>query len=225
MKPITELNLDPCRMRLYGGGASTDTLLWLMGEESFSHPPALPEGTGVIAVSGQDWDRDFSPWPAPGAFRGQSFSGGAEAYLRKLTDAWIPQALEAFALRPARQGILGYSLAGLFSVYALSMSGVFSLGASVSGSLWYDGFTDWLSAHPPVRPPEKLYFSVGDQEKKSRNPRLRQVEDCTIRTAEWAKSVCGSVCFELNRGGHFDRPEERLHRAVRFLLTGSPEES
>ena len=64
-----------------------------------------------------------------------------------------------------------------------------------------------------------VYFSVGDREKHARSPRLSAVEDCTRRAAEWAGGYCDSVLFELQPGGHFDRPEERLQKAIRFLIS------
>ena len=137
---------DGCRMRLYGHGS---TVLWLIGEEEAPWLDDLPEDAAVVTVSGMDWDRDLSPWPAPPAFRGRPFSGGAAPYLRRLTEEWMPQAYSGFSLSPVREGILGYSLAGLFSLWALSLCGRFSLAASVSGSLWYDGFLPWLETHPP----------------------------------------------------------------------------
>lgn len=209
------LSMDGCRMRLYGHGS---TVLWLIGEEEAPWLDALPADAAVVAVSGMDWDRDLSPWPAPPVFRGRPFSGGAAPYLRRLTEEWMPRAYSEFSLSPVREGIIGYSLAGLFSLWALSRCGRFSLAASVSGSLWYDGFLPWLETHPPVRRPDRLWFSVGDREKKSRNPRLAAVEDCTRRAAEWARAYSGTVRFELSPGGHFDQPDQRILRAVRFLL-------
>ena len=218
MEGTREWFQDGCRMRLYGGEKNTGTVLWLIGEEEAPWLGALPEDAAVIAVSGMDWDRDLTPWPAPAAFRGQAFSGGAEAFLKQLTEDWMPEALSAFSLTPVREGILGYSLAGLFSLYALCRCSRFRLAASVSGSLWYDGFLEWMKAHPPVQQVERLYFSVGDRERKARNPRMAKVEDCTRQAAEWAQAYADRTVFELQPGGHFDQPNQRVLRSVRWLL-------
>ena len=218
MDSSREWTLASCKMRLYGGNKADGTVLWLIGEEEASWLAALPEDAAVITVSGMDWDRDLSPWPAPAVFRGHPFAGGAEAYLKRLTEEWMPEALSAFSLSPVREGILGYSLAGLFSLYAFCNCERFRLAASVSGSLWYDGFLDWLNAHPPVRRAERLYFSVGDRERKARNPRMAQVEDCTRQAAEWAKAYADHTLFELRPGGHFDQPDQWVLRAVQYLL-------
>ena len=113
---------------------------------------------------------------------------------------------------------MGYSLAGLFSLYAFCNCERFRLAASVSGSLWYDRFLDWLNAHPPARRAERLYFSVGDRERKARNPRMAQVEDYTRQAAEWAKAYADQTLFELRPGGHFDQPDQWVLRAAEYLL-------
>ena len=202
------------QMRLYGGGRR---VLWLMGEEEYAFSDQLPEDTALISVSGQDWNRDFSPWPAEAVFRGQPFAGGADEYLLRLTGEWMPQALERFGLRPSSQGILGYSLAGLFSLYASVRTGSFPLTASVSGSLWFDGFLPWLEARSPLAE-GCYYFSVGDREKSARNPRMARVEECTRAAARWASSLSPRVCFRLEKGGHFQDPQLRLQNAVHYLL-------
>ena len=218
MERCREWGQDGCQMRLYGGEKNAGTVLWLIGKEEAPWLGNLPEDAAVIAVSGMDWDRDLTPWPAPAAFRGQAFSGGADAFLKQLTEDWMPKALSAFDLSPVREGILGYSLAGLFSLYALCRCGRFRLTASVSGSLWYDGFLEWLETHPPVQRAERLYFSVGDRERKARNPRMARVEDCTRQAAEWAQAYADRTVFELQPGGHFDQPDQRVLKAVRWLL-------
>ena len=48
----------------------------------------------------------------------------------------------------------------------------------MSGSLWFDGLADFLQHAPPTLP-ERAYFSVGDREKNSKNPRLACVETRT----------------------------------------------
>ena len=45
--------------------------------------------------------------------------------------------------------IAGYSLAGLFALWAAWNSGYFRRVASVSGSLWYPGFTDYIRNNEP----------------------------------------------------------------------------
>ena len=62
---------------------------------------------------------------------------------------------------PRWRGIAGYSLAGLFAVYALYRTDVFARAASVSGSLWFPGFREYVFSHTPLCRPDCVYFSLG----------------------------------------------------------------
>lgn len=45
----------------------------------------------LVAITGNDWERDFTPWPAPRLFRGSpDFAGGADACLARLTNTLVP---------------------------------------------------------------------------------------------------------------------------------------
>lgn len=171
----------------------------------------------LVCISGVDWDRDLSPWPAQRVFRGgDDFSGGADAFLRILLTVLIPSAEES--LSPAWRAIFGYSLAGLFSLWAMTKTDAFQRCASVSGSLWFDGFADYLAAHPLLGRPERVYLSLGDREEKAKNPRMQTVR----AAAEQAKVIIesqGIPCvFTLNHGGHFQDVSTRQKRAVLALL-------
>lgn len=172
----------------------------------------------LVAVDEPDWEAHFSPWPAPKAFKGSAdFSGSADAYLRTLTQEIVPAAEAAAGSVPQWRGLAGYSLAGLLSVYAPYQTDLFSRTASVSGSLWFDGLADFLQHKPPTLP-ERAYFSVGDREKNSKNPRLACVETRTQAAQQLMQARGASSIFELNPGGHFEHVPARMARAVEWLL-------
>ena len=138
-------------------GTYTLTILWddpaapvfytVSGEDDaqalFTSLPA-PRPT-LVCIGGVDWDRDLSPWPSQRVFRGGAdFSGGADVFLHTLLTQLIPAAEEG--LSPAWRAVFGYSLAGLFSLWAMTKTDAFRRCASVSGSLWFDGLTAYLSA-------------------------------------------------------------------------------
>ena len=193
--------------------------LWLpVGPED---PEPIARGLrGVVlaAVSGADWNRDLSPWPAPRAFRsGQDFSGGAEAFLDVLTGKLLPRADRALGCVPRWRGIGGYSLAGLFALWSLCRTGCFRRAASVSGSLWFDGFPDFFRENLSDPPPEGVYLSLGRREGLARNPRLARVAPCTRDAAAFLAGKGVPVRFEWNEGGHFCDPAGRLLRGLTVL--------
>ena len=205
----------------------SDTAVWL--HEDFETAVRIrrilrenlpPERVPIlVSMEGADWDRDLSPWSAEGVFRGQSFTGGAEDYLRRLTEEAVP-ALEEKLPRPVRSRLLaGYSLAGLFSLWAGYRCGLFDGIASVSGSLWYDGFLDFMRENALSPSVKRICLSLGDREKNAKNPRMAKVEDATREAAELLRERTGlPVPFELNPGGHFRDVPERIAKAVLYLV-------
>ena len=174
----------------------------------------------LLAVGGLDWNRDLSPWEAPAAFRGEEpFSGGADAHLHLLLEEVIPWADARIGGEPAWRGIAGYSLAGLFALYALYRCGSFRRAASVSGSLWFPGFRAFAETHAFACEPDGLYLSVGDREERTRNPMLRPVrENMEALAAHWRRMGI-PVTSELNPGNHFQDAVGRLARGIRAMLS------
>ena len=210
---------EPYRLTVLRDDPAAPVFYTVSGEDDaqalFTSLPA-PRPT-LVCIGGVDWDRDLSPWPAEKVFRGgDDFSGGADVFLHTLLTQLIPAAEEG--LSPAWRAVFGYSLAGLFSLWATTKTDAFTKCASVSGSLWFDGFTAYLSAHPLLGQPTKVYLSLGDREEKAKNPRMQRVRIAT----EQAKTILqnqGVPCaFELNPGGHFQDVLERQRRAVLSLL-------
>ncbi len=178
-----------------------------------------PTGAALVCISGEDWNRDLTPWPAEKVFRqGEDFAGKAPEYLRFLRETLLPAAEAKLGFAPNFRCIAGYSLAGLFALYAAVETELFHGAAAVSGSLWYDGWLAHFKSRPLPESLKKVYLSVGDKEKKARNPRMATVEDCTRAVAEHLRSGDVSVRFELNPGGHFNEPDARLAKGVLSLL-------
>ena len=177
--------------------------------------PALTRGS-LLAFPAEDWDRELTPWPAPGLGKGrETFGGEGEVFLEKLLAA-VNEAKAALPAPPPAVGLLGYSLAGLFALWAGTRTEEFSLLASVSGSLWYDGWCEWLEAHPCRA--KRVYLSLGEKEPKTRNPRMGRVGACAERTEALLKASGIGTCLEWNPGGHFNDPEGRTEKAIRRLL-------
>ena len=172
----------------------------------------------LAAVGGLDWDAELTPWPAPGVFKGQAFSGQADSWLQTLTGQVLPAILAKLPGEPRWTGLAGYSLAGLFAVYALYRTDAFARVASASGSLWYPGFAEYAAGNAPARLPERAYFSVGDRESRAKNAQMRTVEDATRRMAARLEGMGIPTRFELNPGGHFNDPVGRMAKGICWIL-------
>ena len=173
----------------------------------------------LVAISNLDWNHDMAPWDSPAAFKGgEAFTGGADDYLRLLVEEIIPKAEKELAGPPAWRGIAGYSLAGLFALYAIYQTDVFSRVGCMSGSLWFPGFKEYICSHEPKRRPDCIYFSLGDREAKTRNPVLKTVQEDTEAIHAHFLAQGGDTVFQLNPGNHFAQGIERTVAGIRWLL-------
>ncbi len=173
----------------------------------------------LVTVSGLNWEAELSPWAAGNLFKcSEMFTGGADAYLQFLTQQVLPQA-EANLNGILWRGLAGYSLAGLFTVYALYKTDLFSRAASMSGSLWYPGFKDFVLTNHMAKVPEYMYFSLGDRECRTRNAYLKTVQDATEEIFKHCQSLGADCVYELNPGGHYRNIISRSAAGIKWLLT------
>lgn len=173
----------------------------------------------LVTVSGLNWEAELSPWAAGNLFKySEMFTGGADFYLQFLTQQVIPQA-EAGLNGILWRGLAGYSLAGLFTVYALYKTDLFSCAASMSGSLWYPGFKDFALQNTLCKTPQHLYLSLGDKEARARNQYLKTVQQCTEELAAHYRSLGINTFYELNPGGHYRNIISRSAAGIKWLLT------
>ena len=88
----------------------------------------------LVAISDLDWNHDMVPWDSPPAFKNADpCTGGADDYLRILTEEIIPTAEKKITGVPCWRGIAGYSLAGLFALYSIYQTDLFSRVIRVIG--------------------------------------------------------------------------------------------
>ena len=173
----------------------------------------------LVAISNLDWNHDMAPWDSPAAFKnGEPFTGGADGYLQLLVEEIIPEAEKELPGPPAWRGIAGYSLAGLFALYAIYQTDVFSRVGCMSGSLWFPGFKEYICSHEPKRRSDSIYFSLGDREAKTRNPVLKTVQEDTeaIHAHFLAQRI--DTVFQLTPGNHYDHAAERIATGLYWLL-------
>lgn len=173
-----------------------------------------------LAVIGNlNWDHDMSPWTCPPLAEKESpCTGGADAYLEDLVQEIVPQILANLGTVPTWIGLVGYSLAGLFALYAMYKTDIFSRIASVSGSLWFPDFKHFVETHDTLKAPERLYLSLGDKEAKTRHPILKTVEDNTRAIVDSYRQKGLAVQYEMNPGNHFKDEDKRIIKGIMALL-------
>ena len=173
---------------------------------------ALPFALAAFRVA--DGNDELSPWLAPPVFGDAAFGGGAPRTL-----AWVEETLlPALGARDyARLAVGGYSLAGLFALYAAWTGHGFDGAAGVSPSVWFPGWTAFATAQPSRA--GSVYLSLGDREEHTRHPVMRTVGD-ELRALQRRLDATAGVrcCLEWNPGNHFREPALRTAKGLSWLV-------
>ena len=231
--PVAQFTLDgkPCCVHIFGTQRpETRVPLFVMpvGGAVEEMMEGQHEGVDPVVDAGRappfvlasfevaDWENDLSPWKAPSIHKDHpDFAGNAPCTLEWVTSALLP-ALETHvpSLQGGPRGIVGYSMGGMFALWALHQSEVFTICGSCSGSLWYEGFVDDLEAHPPTHPC-CIYMNLGMHEEKVRHRWFRQVGDVTRRAAALfeASPMVRESALKWYPGGHSGSAGMRIAQA------------
>ena len=173
----------------------------------------------LLVVGDLNWDHDMTPWYCPPLSQNDTpCTGGADEYLDLLLTEILPKAEELIGGTPSFIGIVGYSLAGLFALYAAYRCDAFDRVASMSGSLWFPDFKEYALTHEMRKRPAKLYLSLGDREARTRNSVLMIVQRNTEELVDHYKSLGLDVTWELNPGNHFKDAALRSAKGIKAIL-------
>ena len=159
------------------GRPNADTLLFQMVDEhdlevieqevSYIRERSGGQDFCLTAVKVNDWNKDLSPWPAPAVFGNEDFGDGAAETLEYLLNEVVPDT-DMSVSSGQRLFIGGYSLAGLFALWAGYQTDRFDGIAAASPSIWFPSFTDYMRENQ-IRA-DAVYLSLGDREERTKNP-------------------------------------------------------
>lgn len=220
-------------------------VVYLLDDVADHSPVQVPEGVSLVNVGVDLWEENFSPWCAPRVFaKGPNFGDGAQKTLDTLINQAIPWAESELSEPPAYRALVGYSLAGLFSLWAgvspqvargyqpddaPSQPGAphvdapaptFQRIGAVSGSFWFPGLLDYVNQQLSGGAVglTHAYLSLGDREARTPNPQIMHVRENAELLASKLKSAGITSTFELNRGNHFQNVEGRMQKALDWLV-------
>lgn len=172
----------------------------------------------LAAISGLNWGHDMTPWEVPAIPHGDPCTGGAGDYIENLRQEIIPDILSRLDFTPSFTAIAGYSLAGLFALYCCYKTDIFDRVISVSGSLWYPGFMDFVGSNEMLKRPDKMYISLGDKEAKTRIKMMQPVRENTDELVRLYKEAGIDLTYEINPGNHFTDVIRRTAKGIRAVL-------
>ena len=207
------------------GQSDADTLLFQMVddhdleviEQEVAYIRELSGGQDfcLTAVKVNDWNKDLSPWTAPAVFGNEDFGDGAVETLKFLLNEIVPGA-DISETSQQRLYLGGYSLAGLFALWAGYQTDRFDGIAAASPSIWFPRFTGYMRENR-IRA-AAVYLSLGDREERTKNPVMAQVGNA-IRDSEIIMRNAGTDCIlEWNKGNHFKEPDFRIAKAFAWLM-------
>ena len=165
----------------------------------------------MIAVKVDDWNLDLSPWKAPAVFGNEDFGDGAASLLEEILRFCSDESKTYY--------LGGYSLAGLFSLWASYQTDRFAGIAAASPSVWFPGFLPYMKEHENQS--RAVYLSLGDKEEKTKNPVMATVGDCIREAHAWLQQCGIRSTLEWNPGNHFRDPGLRTAKAFAWVMKNS----
>ncbi len=181
---------------------------------------ASGKGFAMVFFDCVEWARALMPWADDAVSRDAEVGRHAPDTLRFIEHTLLPWLRERFGALPCIIG--GYSLGGLFALWAARNTDAFAAVAAASPSLWIKGWGEYAAAHPILSPqatiqhstlntqystPQHIttttpiHLSLGDREEHCRNQRMKRIGDC-VRA----------------EGGHFGAEAERTAEAFVWCM-------
>ena len=166
----------------------------------------------LVAFMIKDWNLELTPWTAPPIFGKVPFGSGAEKTLEFITSQLLPEVQENIP----HLILGGYSLAGLFALWAGYQTDKFEGIAAASPSVWYPKWIDYASENKPLA--KSVYLSLGDKEEKAKNPVMAQVGNAIRKQHELLTEQEINTLLEWNAGNHFVDSDKRMAKGFAWLL-------
>ena len=215
------------KLYVYRSNVQNATTIYFLDGDQFAepfnrwiikhHPPL-----NFVLLNANNRTDDYTPWPLQASeTMPMDFEGKAEEHLSFISTHVIPFCESEYGLASSaeKRVIGGYSLGGLFSLYAAVNTDLFGTVLSCSSSLWYPGFLDYLKEHPFKAAHSKLYMSVGDQEGTTATNLTAAQTSNTIALKDFyePKFEPNDFKFILEEGNHGNNISRRVERAVEWV--------
>ncbi|MBP5469982.1 MAG: alpha/beta hydrolase [Candidatus Riflebacteria bacterium] len=170
-----------------------------------------------IEILIDNWDKNLSPWFAKSK-NNRVFAGEGTKTLEWLLNNLIPYIKQNFE-EHKEVFLTGYSLSGLFALWALYETEDFDGIACCSGSLWFPDWEKYMLENS-LKKESIIYLSLGGKEEKTKNPLMVSVGDNTRQQLKILKkdSLTKAVSLEMNPGGHFADTANRVAKGINWLM-------
>lgn len=170
----------------------------------------------LATIELEDWMLDLMPWLDGNISRDPEAGKHGQDTLQYVLLSLIPELQHRFGPLPIIFG--GYSLGGLFALWASAQTDSFKAVAATSPSVWIKDWIPFARKHTPLA--DAVYLSLGDQEEHVKNQAIARVGDnlrtqYTLLQEQLGPDRCTLV---WEQGGHFNDNEGRLARAFAWCM-------
>ena len=170
----------------------------------------------LATIELEDWMIDLMPWPDSNVSRDPEAGKHGQDTLEYVLMSLIPELKKRYGPLPIILG--GYSLGGLFALWASAQSDSFKAVAAASPSVWIKDWIPFAKKHVPMA--DTVSLSLGDQEEHVKNQAIARVGDCLRTQYRLLQEHIGANNCTLfwEQGGHFNDNEGRLARAFAWCM-------
>ena len=215
-----EISIDGRLCFLYQDEAATHLLiqpidehdLELLDKEIEAIKKMSDKPFSLVAFMIKDWNQELTPWAAPAVFGKVPFGSGAEKTLEFITSRLLPEVQENIP----HLILGGYSLAGLFALWAGYQTDKFDGIVAASPSVWFPKWIEYATDNKPLA--KSIYLSLGDKEEKAKNPVMAQVGNAIRRQNELLTGQMDNTILEWNPGNHFVDSEKRTAKGFAWVM-------
>ena len=219
--------IEGVKLYVYRSNVKDATTIYFLDGDQFEEPfnhwiRKHQPAPNFVLINANNRTDDYTPWPLQASeSMPMDFGGKAAEHLSFFATHVIPfcESKYAFASSEEKRVIGGYSLGGLFSLYASVNTNLFGTALSCSSSLWYPDFLDYLKEHPFKAAHPKLYMSVGDEEGVTATNLTNHQIPNTMTLKDWLepKFQPGDFKFTLEEGNHGNNISGRAWRAIEWV--------
>lgn len=178
---------------------------------------ALSKAPFVLsAIELEDWVVDLMPWPDGNISRDPEAGKHGRDTLGYILMDLVPELKGRYGTLPVILG--GYSLGGLFAIWASMQSGCFKAVAAASPSVWIHDWMPFARRHAPMA--GCVYLSLGDKEEHVKNQAIARVGDNIRAQYGLLREQLGPERCTLVReeGNHFTDNDGRTARAFAWCM-------
>ena len=168
----------------------------------------------LVTIELEDWTIDLMPWPDGNISRDPEAGKHGQETLDFIVQDLLPELERRFGALLVVLG--GYSLGGLFALWASCRTDRFRAVAAASPSVWIHGWLPFAKKNVPMA--DAIYLSLGDREEHVKNQAIARVGDNLRAYYELLQTQRAHCTLVWEEGNHFNDNAGRLARAFAWCL-------